>query len=176
MKALIAGGILLATPAFGADEQGMSKAVEGFYTVHQASDQDGLPDAGLRARYAPYISPALDKLLSDAAAAQDRFAQKLKNAPPMFEGDVFSPNFEGISKFAVGACAADAGGAHCTVALHYAAKNSMAKDKPLDWTDTIYLVDVSGSWRVDDIAFGGNWDSGNHGRLSDVLKSAISDG
>lgn len=176
MKALLAAFVLLATPACAADEQVMAKAVENFYAVHQASDQDGLPDAALRARYAPYISPVLDKQLGDAAAAQDRFAAKLKNAPPMFEGDLFSPNFEGISTFRVGACTADANGAHCAVALHYAAKNALPQDKPIDWTDTIYLVDAGGSWRVDDIVFGGNSDFGNHGRLSDVLKSAISDG
>jgi hypothetical protein len=176
VKALLAVCVLLATPAFAADEQGMAKAVEGFYAVHQASDQDGLPDAALRARYAPYISPALDKLLGDASAAQDRFARKLKNAPPMFEGDLFSPSFDGISTFKVGACATDANGAHCAVALHYAPKNPRPQDKPLDWSDTIYLVDVGGSWRVNDIAFGANRDPGNPGRLSDVLKSAISDG
>jgi hypothetical protein len=176
MKALVVALVLMATPALAAGEQDMAKAVEGFYAVHQASDQDGLPDAALRARYAPYISSGLAALLVQADAAQDRFAQKLKNAPPMFEGDLFSPNFEGITTFRVGACAADANGAHCAVTSHYAAKNPRPQDKPLDWTDTIYLVDAGGSWRVNDIAFGGNWDFGNHGRLSDVLKSAISDG
>jgi hypothetical protein len=175
MKALLAACVLLATPAFAAAEQDMAQAVEGFYAVHQASDQDGIPDPALRARYAPYISPALATLLTQASAAQDRFAQKVKSAPPLVEGDLFSPNFEGITTFKVGACAADGRGAHCAVALHYTTKNPTAQDKPVDWTDTIYLVDAGGSWRVDDIAFGGNWDLGNRGRLSDVLKSAISD-
>lgn len=153
----------------------MTKAVEGFYAVHQSSNQDGLPDAALKARYAPYISPTLDTLLGKAQAAQDRFAQKVKSAPPIFEGDVFSPNAEGITSFKVGACSDDGQGGRCPVAMHYAAKNPTPRDKPLDWTDTIYLVRDGGSWRVNDIAFGGNWDPGNPGRLSDVLKSATSD-
>jgi hypothetical protein len=177
MRAILAAFILLATPAFAADEQDMTKAVEGFYAVHQASDQDGLPDEALSNRYAPYISPGLSALLMQAATAQDRFASKFKNSPPAFEGDIFSPNFDGISTFRVGACAADANGAHCAVALHYAAKNPRPQDKAVDWTDTIYLVDTGGSWRVNDIVFGGNlYFSSNHGRLSDVLKSIISDG
>jgi hypothetical protein len=175
MKALLAGLALIASPAIAADDMGMARAVEGFYAVHQQSDQDGIPDAALRTKYAPYISPALAKLLDDVQSAQDRFAQKFKDAPPLMEGDPFSPNFEGISTFKVGACAADAKGAHCTVAMHYAARNPRPQDKPIDWTDTIYLVSVGGGWRVDDIAFGGNGDFGNHGRLSDVLKSAIND-
>ncbi len=175
MKVLAAFLALAATPALADNAADMARTVTGFYVVHQASDQDGIPDAALRAKYAPYLSPALAKLLSDVTAAQDHFSQKLKDAPPLVEGDLFSPNFEGISSFKVGACVSDAKGAHCAVALHYAAKNPRPQDKPLDWTDTIYLVNAGGSWRVDDIAFGGNWDFGNHGRLSDVLKSAISD-
>jgi hypothetical protein len=173
MKIFLAALALIAPPAFAADDPGMAKAVEGFYAVHQQSDQDGLPDAALRAKYAPYISSALAKLLDDAQSAQDRFAQKLKNAPPIVEGDLFSPNFEGISSFKVGSCASDAKGAHCTVSLHYAA--ARPRDKPIDWTDTIYLVSAGGGWRVDDIAFGGSWDAGNHERLSNVLQSAIND-
>jgi hypothetical protein len=171
----LAALVLLATPACAADEAAMAKVVEGFYTVHQQSDQDGIPDAALRAKYAPFISQRLDTLLSDLASAQSRFAQKLKDSPPLVEGDLFSPNFEGISAFKVGTCTGDEKAAHCAVALHYAAKNPRPQDKPVDWTDTIYLVDTGSGWRVDDIAFGGNWDFGNHGRLSDVLKSAISD-
>lgn len=175
MKALLAALVMFVTPACSAGEQDMTKAAQGFYAVHQASDQDGIPAAGLRAKYAPYISARLARLLADASAAQDRFAQTLKNSPPLVEGDLFSPNFEGITSFKVGACAGDEKTAHCAVALHYMTKNPTAQDKSVDWTDTLYLVAADGGWRVDDIVFGGNWDFGNRMRLSDVLKSAISD-
>jgi hypothetical protein len=169
----IAACALLSTSASADDSAGMARTVSGFYAVHQASDQDGIPDAAVRAQYAPYITPALETLLTDASTAQDRFAQKNKSSPPIVEGDLFSPNFEGISTFKVGACDSDAKGAHCAVAMHYATKNPRPQDKPIDWTDTIYLVSAGGGWRVDDIAFGGNFDFGNQGRLTDVLKSAI---
>ena len=50
------------------------------------------------------------------------------------------------------------------------------KDKPLSWTDTVYLVHSDAGWRVDDIAYGGTWDFGNKGRLTRTLKGAIEEG
>ena len=41
--------------------------------------------------------------------------------------------------------------------------------KPVSWTDTIYLVNTPAGWRVDDIGYGGAWDFGNKGRLSQTL-------
>jgi hypothetical protein len=61
------------------------------------------------------------------------------------------------------------------VALHYADAHPRPQDKPVDWTDTVVLVKTPAGWRVDDIGYGGNWDFGNHGRLTDSLKSAIKD-
>ena len=58
---------------------------------------DGIPDAGARARLQPSLSPALNKLLSDAAAAQARFSAKIKDSPPLIEGDLFSSLFEGAT-------------------------------------------------------------------------------
>lgn len=161
--------------AASTDAQAMAQVVSGFYQVHQSTDQDGIPDAGTRAKYEPFISPALDKLLADGDAAEDRYAKANKDSPPLVEGDLFSPNFEGISAFKVGACTTDAKGGHCAVALHYADKHPRPQDKPVDWTDTVWLVKIPAGWRVDDIAYGGNWDFGNHGKLSDTLKSSIAD-
>jgi hypothetical protein len=174
MKLLLVLGLLSAAPA-AASPADMASAVGDFYAVHQQSGQDGIPDEALRAKYAPTISPALRALLEAAAAAQERFEKDHKNAPPVIDGDLFSPNFDGVSSYKVGTCTQDAGGGRCTVGLHYAPQNPRARDKPADWTDTVYLVDVGGSWRVNDIAFGGDWDAGNQGRLTDVLKSVIAD-
>jgi hypothetical protein len=162
-----------ATAADSPNVQAMAEAVTGFYQVHQATTQDGIPDSSTRARYAPYISPALEKLLADGDAAEDRYAKANKDSPPLIEGDLFSPNFDGISSFKVGACQPDAKGAHCKVALHYADAHPRPQDKPVDWADTVYLVQPPSGWRVDDIAYGGTWDFGNHGKLSDTLKAAI---
>jgi len=164
-----------ALAADSSDAQDMTQVVSGFYKVHQSTTQDGIPDAGTRAKYAPFISPALEKLLADGDAAQDRYARANKDSPPLIEGDLFSPNFEGITSFKVGACTADAKGGSCKVALHYADAHPRLQDKPVDWTDTVTLMKTPSGWRVDDIAYGGNWDFGNHGKLTDTLEAAIKD-
>jgi hypothetical protein len=166
---------LSATSASAQDVQAVAQVVNGFYAVHQASTQDGIPNARLRAQYAPYISPALEKLLVAADAAETQYARDNKDAPPLVEGDLFSPNFEGISSFKIGACVTEANGSHCALIGHYAAAHPRPQDKPLDWTDTVFLVKTPAGWRVDDIAYGGNWDFGNHGKLSETLKSAVND-
>ncbi|HEX3672840.1 MAG TPA: hypothetical protein VHU87_01075 [Rhizomicrobium sp.] len=168
--ALSAASAAAATP----DAQDMAQVVNGFYTVHQSSTQDGIPNAKLRAQYAPYISPALEKLLIAAGEAETQYAKNNRDAPPLVEGDLFSPNFEGISSFKLGACVTDAKGGHCALAAHYAA-HPRPQDMPLDWTDTVWLVKTPAGWRVDDIAYGGNWDFGNHGKLSETLESAVND-
>lgn len=177
MKTLVFAAALLAgSHAFAAapdETQAMTAAVTGFYTVHHGTDQDGIPDAKVRAKYEPYISPALDKLLIDGDAAEDYFAKHNKDSPPLVEGDAFSPNFEGITSFKVGAC--DPVKKTCALKGHYADAHPRPQDKPVDWTDTVYLVKTPSGWRVDDIAFGGNWDFGNHGKLTDMLKSVIHD-
>jgi hypothetical protein len=164
-----------ASAAGAPDAQAMAQAVTGFYKAHQSTTQDGIPDAKTRAKYTPFISPALEKLLADGDAAEDRYAKANKDSPPLIEGDLFSPNFEGITSFKVGACTADAKGASCKVALHYADAHPRPQDKPVDWTDTVVVVKTPAGWRVDDIGYGGNWDFGNHGRLTDTLRSAIKD-
>jgi hypothetical protein len=176
--------ILLAAAAFAflqtgakaadaSDAQAMAQVVTGFYKTHQSTTQDGIPDAKTRAKYSPFISPALEKLLADGDTAEERYAKANKDSPPLVEGDLFSPNFEGISSFKVGACIADAKGVNCKVALHYAAAHPRPQDMPVDWTDSVAMVKTPAGWRVDDIAYGGNWDFGNHGKLSDTLKAAI---
>ena len=71
-------------------------AASGFLSVYGSfHPSDGIPDVGARARLQPYLSPALNKLLADAAAAQARFSAKIKDSPPLIEGDLFSSLFEG---------------------------------------------------------------------------------
>lgn len=173
---LVLAILLVAAPcaAEQADPQ-LAATLNGFYRVHQQSSQDGIPDAALRAKYEPYISPALDKLLADAGAADARFKKANLDSPPMVEGDLFSPNFEGITSYQVGACAVKGDAADCKVQLHYADAHPRPQDKPVDWTDTVALVKLGGGWRVDDIAYGGHWDFGNHGTLKALLKQTIAD-
>ena len=151
----------------------MAQVVNSFYAVHQKSSQDGVPDAKQRAKYEPYISPELNRLLADSDAAEARYAKANPDSPPMMEGDLFSPNFEGISVFKVDACTENGKTAQCKVTLRYADSHPRPQDKPIEWTDTVTLAKAAAGWSLDDISYGGTWDFGNHGTLKAILKDMI---
>jgi hypothetical protein len=149
-----------------------AEAAEGFYTVYASfHPSDGIPDATGRAKYAPYISPALESLLKQGEEAEERFAKANKDSPPLIEGDLFTSMFEGATSHQIGACKQAGETARCTVELVY----DDGKDKPIRWSDTVGLVKTGAGWRVDDIFYGGNWAFANKGRMTDTLRQAISD-
>ncbi len=158
------------------DLQAATAVAEGFYAAYSTfQPSDGIPDAKMRAKLEPFISMPLDKLLIAGEAAERHFAAGTKNmSPPLIEGDLFTANFEGATSYHVSICNIDADAAHCVVALGY--RGGLEDAKPVNWTDTICLVRVSAGWKVDDIAYGGNRDFGNRGRLKETLQSAIRDG
>jgi hypothetical protein len=173
----LAALILLVPFAAKADAAAdMAKAAEGFYAAYATfHPSDGIPDAKGRAKYAPYVSPRLETLLADGDAAEDRFAKKNKDSPPLIEGDLFTSNFEGATSVRVTACRGDANKGTCSAALTYDDRSANPKDKPVTWIDTVYLVAAPGGWRVDDVGYGASWDFGNKGKMSDTLKGAIAD-
>jgi hypothetical protein len=168
--ALVLSTALGTTACFADDD--MTKTVTGFYGAYATfHPSDGIPDAQARARYELYISPALDALLAQGSRAEEKFGKANKNSPPMIEGDLFTSNFEGATSYKIGACSGDAKLAKCTVALTY----DNRKDKPVLWSDTVFLVATPSGWRVDDIGYGANTDFGNKGKLSETLHSIIAD-
>jgi hypothetical protein len=58
----------------------------------------------------------------------------------------------------------------CPVALTY--EDPRDKKGP-SWTDKLWLKQVNGQWRVDDIEYGATWEFANRGKLSDMLKALI---
>jgi hypothetical protein len=152
----------------------ITQVMEGFYRAYETfRPPAGVPDAAARSRLAPFISPALGKLLADAADAQTRYEKLTQGRfPPLIEGDPFTPNFDGATSYAVKQCAPDARGAHCDVSLSFV----NGKDKPRSWTDRVELVHTNDGWRVNDIDYGNNGDAGSSGTLSDTLKNAIEHG
>jgi hypothetical protein len=164
-------GIGLATNACAAaDTAAMAATASGFYDVYKTiHPSDGVPSATNRARYAPFLSATLIRLLSDADAAEIRFAKANKGSPPLIEGDLFTSLFEGATSVAVGTCDGDDKSGHCAIMLEYVPTG----EKPVRWNDTLYLVHGETGWRVDDIGYGGTWEFGNKGRLSETLKEVI---
>ena len=43
----------------------------------------------------------------------------------------------------------------------------------MTWTDTLVLANTPQGWRVDDIAYGANFQFGNTGKLSDTLHTVL---
>lgn len=169
---LVAAALMPVAAAAQSDQDGLSKAAAGFYGVYMTlHPSDGIPDARTRAKFAPYVSPALDQLFAAGEEAEQRYDAATKHqSPPLIEGDPFTPNFEGATAYKIGPCQSDARGGHCAVALTYDDR----KDKPISWTDTVTLVRTPQGLRVDDIVYGG--DFGNKGRLTDTLREAIEAG
>lgn len=169
---------LLAAPAdaaLAADDP--AAAVNEFYTVYsgQKAQGRGIPDATVRLRLQPVLSPRLNKQLATAAAAQGRLTAKMKNAvPPMLEGDIFSSLFEGPTAWRVGACQQQGQSARCTVALSHAQVQAGPKpDRPANWTDTVVLAATPQGWKVDDVIYDAGFAFGNTGRLSGMLGMVI---
>ena len=161
----------MTSPAFAtADERDrIAAAANGFYAVYRTfHPSDGIPSAADRAKYAPFVSQALQTLLSEAEAAQARFSKANKDSPPLLEGDLFTSMFEGATSVEIGTCTGDNAKAHCSVRLEHDDRTA----KPTIWNDTVILVNTPAGWRVDDIAYGGSWAFGNKGRLTELLKQA----
>jgi len=178
MKHLLLALLLSAPlPAFAAGDP--TSAVNDFYAVYngQRAQGGGIPDATVRLRYSPVLSPRLNKQLTEAAAAQARLTAKVKNAvPPMLEGDIFSSLFEGASAWKVGTCQGDTKTAHCPVALSYAPPPlpNRKPEKPANWTDTLLVVNTPQGWKVDDVAYDAGFAFGNSGKLSGMLAMVVS--
>ena len=169
--------LLLLASAASATDDGAQKAANDFYAASMSVKSihiEGILPAKVRAKMTPYITPALDKLLADADKAEDIHAKKTKNEePPLVEGDLFSSTFEGVSTYKVGACETKGDAATCPVALTYSDTQDKSTSK---WTDKLLLVRSNGAWKVDDIAYGGTWDFGNKGKMTDALKAVIKEG
>jgi hypothetical protein len=163
--------LALAVPACADDAADMAAAANRFYATHAAAPRSGgLPEGATLGRYLPLLSPRLAGLIRQAGAAQARFHAKVKDAPPLIEGDLFSSQFEGFQTYQVGACGGSATAGRCSARLHYQAPGQ----KPVDWNDDVLLVKAQGQWKIDDIAYRGAFAFGNSGLLSQTLNMVIS--
>lgn len=164
------GSVLMLSPAL-ADDVTATKAAGDFYAFAQKAGS-GLPTPAVRGKLAPLLTPHLSALLAEANAGEDKFAAENKDAPPLVEGSLYVSLFEGFTGYNVGACTGNEKTAHCAVNFTYTEKGGVEKDgkaAPTNWTDTLFLANAGDGWKVDDIGYGGTWDFGNKGRLSETL-------
>ncbi len=155
-------------PALAGDATDMQAVASSLYAIATTSPA-GIPDAGTMTRLRPLISPALTQVLQAAMAAQARWSAQNKTAPPLLEGNIFTSLFEGATGFSIGACQADGAHGQCDIDLIYDDKSG----RPVRWIDRLLLDRTAQGWRINDIAYGGNWPFANSGRLQDTLKIAI---
>jgi hypothetical protein len=173
VKRLSALLLLLASPAVA--QGSAATAVGAFYGVYQQAAHGGVPDATGRLRYGAVLTPGLGKLLADAASAQARIGAKVKAGgpksavPPLqLEGDIFTSFFDGATRWKPGPCLGDAKVQRCSVSLSHAA--AKPGDKPVNWIDTLVVVNLPAGWKVDDVVYDANFAFGNTGKLSEMLE------
>lgn len=167
MKRHLLAILLLAVPARADDTADLAAAANRLYAALPRGG--GIPAPVARAKLAPLLSTRLAGLINAAAAADARFHAKVKAAPPLIEGDIFSSQFEGFQSYKVGACTGTGTAGRCLVQLHYQA----AGQKPVDWNDELLFIKAQGQWKLDDIAYRGVFAFGNTGLLSQTLRMVI---
>lgn len=181
-SALVLAALLLASPAaLAADDPAI--AAGSFYDVYavQHKTGGGIPDATGRLRYSAVLTPALNTLLNQAAAAQARTAARIKASGPkaavmpMFQGDIFTSLFEGADNWQIGECKGDGTSARCPVALTHADAPVKGKPpaKPTHWRDVLVVAHTPAGWKVDDVIYDTGFAFGNTGRLTDMLKMVV---
>lgn len=174
-KAVLAA-LCIAAPlaACGDTEQeaGATRAAATFYDIVLSERMGGVPDAEMRAKLRPVISPDLDSLLAQAAEAERRHTARTNNEePPYLQGDIFTSLFEGATGYEVTGCDEKSEILiECEVQLVHDA------GEPVQWKDRVLLAAAPAgpkTFLVDDIAYGGGWDFAPKGNLKDMLRSVI---
>lgn len=140
-------------------------AAETFYRTKQELKIDGLPQEWQLAGLTGTITPELHRVIDKACFTQAAFIiNKKEGTPPWMEGDQFSSLPEGVTTFQTGAAAITGDSAEVPLAL-----TSTANGRTTTWTDHVLLKQVKGSWLVDDLRFGGTWDTAPRGTLRQRL-------
>lgn len=170
---LLAVLVAFTAPAWTAEAPATPEAAaKAFYRIYARAKVMDIPNAKQQAVWKPILSDNLMTLIVRGNEGEKRWADKNKKepAPPLFEGDLFSSMSEGGAKYDGVTCETAGDNAVCAVALHVVGKNRAGKRETLRWNDKLDLVRTPSGWRVDDLEYGGTWDFGPKGKLSDQLK------
>jgi hypothetical protein len=156
-------------------------AANQFYSTVMAINEKGcLPDKNELRRLAPFMSKRLTTLLRDALTYREQFIKDhppkrtkegylIHDKPPFIDGDCFSSNVEGVTKFTIGKSKESNGRYRIDLSLVYIDK--MSSEKPFAWTDAVIVIKADGRFVVDDMEFLGDWSYGNHGLLSKSIEA-----
>jgi hypothetical protein len=138
-------------------------AAATFYRQVVALDPRGLPSADAMRTLGPLLTSGMRASIAGARLRQQSdIAASPDDKPSFIEGSLFTSLFEGPT--AVLSAAADpAAPTRVAVELAHAGQGDAR------WRDHALMRCEDAQWRVDDIAFGGDWDFASTGRLRATL-------
>ena len=169
VRMVAAVGLLCVVACDGTRTPAPSPVVSAFYTIRIGSSMTGAPTEAELAHIAPFFSDTLVALLTRARALHDREAERVPgDKPPFAEGDLFSSLFEGPQSFTIVPDSVAARNHRVVVMFMY-----KGGGKPYTWTDTIVVVRKKRHDVIDDIAYGGAGEFGNHGTLRAMLEGTL---
>jgi len=152
-----------------ARSDGAAAVADAFYRVHIDVRSGGLPEGETMQRYRPLLSKRLLALIAGAARKRDAaIAAHPDEKPPFVDGDLFSTVYEGPTGYRIGQRTVS-GPDRESFDVELSLKEPMTEESR--WTDRALLLREDGQWKLDDIEYGGQFDFGQRGRLSDLLRS-----
>ncbi|MGH8027506.1 MAG: hypothetical protein ACREO0_12340 [Pseudoxanthomonas sp.] len=144
------------------------KTARAFYTAIIPDNDSGLPSAASMPALGPLMTSALRAAVEKARARQGAFIAAHPNEkPPYIEGSLFTSMFEGPT--AVESADATRNGDSATVGMGFAYVEEGAET--FRWKDQALMRCEEGSWRLDDVRYGGDWDFASKGQLKQALES-----
>ena len=144
------------------------EVVKDFLAFYFTSYRGGIPDAGQIALLGKSITPAFQKRLMDANAAEICHAKRVNNTePPLLEGDLFTSLFEGATYGKIADIRVADASAEANIEWKYEASGD--RQAPVVWKDRLYLELHDGKWLIGDISHLGEWEFSYRGRISQLL-------
>lgn len=152
MHLLIANLLLLSV-----DPTPTSAVVPQFYAAYQRLHFSGLPNSKQLQALAPYLSPGLQGLLKKAQGEQAKCIRKNPDDKgPWVEGDLFSSNFEGVTRIVLVSSDSKANSdvlrQQVRVSFEY-----IENGQKVAWNDELVLTrpSAAAAWLVDDVLYRG---------------------
>jgi hypothetical protein len=136
-----------------------------FFEMLAPRSVQSVPNADELAKLAPMLTSELVAALERALAERDRsVVEHPGDKPPYLDGAMFVSLFEGFTQARPLTVATEGDQARVPVCFAYVDADGRA-----EWTDTVVLRKEGGSWRIDDVVYGGQWDFANTGTLRESL-------
>jgi len=125
-------------------------AVKTFYAAYASHPFTGLPTGANWRRVAAQMSTPLATMIRAAQAEQARCEKAHPDdKAPWIEGDMFTSNFEGFTRFRVSDSLATSG-AHPSVNIDF---DYVDRGQTFSWRDQVVLTKEGGRWVIDDVRY-----------------------